>query len=99
MLANALIAEFKIQIMTAQSEFEIVEGVPGTAWNRCKSFLRKRRRIVVSLTICVTTVVLFSVFVTLIFKLRYHQKDVDAPKAAKGIYKQHLYEYAEFILI
>ena len=96
MSANALIAEFNILIMTAQGEFEIVEGVPETAWNRCKYLLRKRRRIVVSLTICVTTVVLFSVFVTLIINSRHHEKDVNAPKAAKGICNQ---QYAEFILI
>ena len=95
MLDNDLIAEFKIKVMTAQAEFEIDEGVPGTAWIRCKSFLRKRRRIVVSLTICVTTIVLFSVFITLIIKSRYREKDFGAPKTvedlSKGIYKPHLY--------
>ena len=82
--------------MTTQGEFEIDEGVSERNWNRCESFLRKRRRIVFSITICVATIVLFSVFVTLIIKSRYQGKDVDSPKAvensSKGIYKNHSFK-------
>ena len=88
--------------MTTQSEFEIDEEVPGTAWNRCKSFLTIKRRIVVSVTICLIAIILFSVFVSLIIKSRYHEKDLDTPKtledSSKGIYGKLLYKDVEFIL-
>ena len=57
--------------MQTSDKINANEGVPSGHWNRCKYFMSKKRRIVVSLTLSLLTIVLVSVFVAVVVKSQY----------------------------
>ena len=68
--------------MTELYENNTSESVQGRNWNRFKSLMRNRKRMVTSITICLFTIVLFSVFLSVVMKSQYQH---EYPKNRKEI--------------
>ena len=71
---DAVLDKLTAETMTELYENDIRESVHERNWNRCKSFMNNRKRMVTSITISLFTIVLFSVFLSVVMKSQYQHE-------------------------
>ena len=71
------------------------ESVQERNWNRFKSFMSNRKRMVTSITISLFTIVLFSVFLSVVIKSQYQH---EYPKNRNEFEEEHSGTYVQRIL-